>query len=247
MKLKTATIVCALISGCANLGTAPGGNPPGALAGGAAIAPVPAESLEARYAALRQAGGKVFTLVPGASSVRIYAFRGGKAAKFGHNHVLSAPEFQGYFYLAPEGTSASRFDLEIRLDQLVFDEPEHRAALGPAFASAISVEDRASTRNNMLGDNNFQAASFPMVRMQALQITGDGTKFAAKVAAELHGQVRELWIPLTVTGLPDKLEVQGAFVMKQSDFGIKTFSLFGGLLAVQDETVIEFKLVGQQP
>ena len=206
---------------------------------------MPTEDIATRYAALRKTGGQVFTLDAAKSAVRIYAFRGGKAAKFGHNHVLSAPTFQGFFYLASDGTAASRFDLEFRLDQLVFDEPEQRAALGPAFASSISVEDRASTRTNMLGDNNFQAAKFPMVRIQSLQITGDGPKFAAKVAVELHGQAREIWTPLTVTGLPDKLEVQGSFVLKQSDFGIKTFSLFGGLLAVQDETIVEFKLLGE--
>jgi len=38
------------------------------------------------------------------------------------------------------------------------------------------------------------------------------------------------------------LKVQGALVLKQSDFGIKPFSVFGGLLAVHDEVVVEFSL-----
>ena len=247
MKPIHTAFLCALLSACASVSTPPAANPASATDGGATIAPMPTEDLVTRYTALRKAAGQVFKLDAAKSTVRIYAYRGGKAAKFGHNHVLSAPSFQGYFHLAPDGTTASRFDLEFRLDQLVFDEPEHRASLGPAFASTISVEDRASTRTNMLGDNNFQAAKFPLVRIESRQITGDGTKFAAKVAVEVHGQTREIWAPLTVIGLPDKLEVQGSFVLKQSDFGIKTFSLFGGLLAVQDETVVEFKLVGERP
>lgn len=131
------------------------------------------------YAALRSAGGTVFTLSSKASELRIYAFRAGKAAKFGHNHVLSASAFQGFFQLSPEGTAASRFDLVFRLDQLVFDVPEHRAALGPAFASTISEEDRASTRSNMLGDNASPGGTLPLLRIQSLQIVGDAPKFAA--------------------------------------------------------------------
>ena len=211
------------------------------------VAGKPATDLAQTYANLRAAGGRVFTLNPVTSTLRMYAFRGGKAAKFGHNHVLSAPEFQGFFNLAPEGPTASRFDLAFRLDQLVFDAPEHRAALGPAFASTISDEDRASTRNNMLGDNNFQAARFPMLRIQSLQIVGEAPKFAAKIAVELHGQTREMWTPLTVTGLPEQLKVQGALVLKQSDFGIKPFSVFGGILSVQDEVVVEFTFSGEAP
>lgn len=207
----------------------------------------PAVDLPLFYADLGTGGGRIFSINPKISTLRIYAFRGGKAAKFGHNHVLSAPEFQGYFYLAPEGLSTSRFDLEFRLDRLVFDVPEHRAALGPAFISTISEEDRASTRNNMLGDNNFQAERFPFLRIQSLQIVGDTPKFAAKIAMELHGQTREIWTPLTVTGLPEQLIVQGALVLKQSDFGIKPFSIFGGILSVQDEVVVEFTLSGEAP
>ena len=210
------------------------------------MAKPPAE-LSRTYANLGAAGGRVFTLNPKTSTLRIYAFRAGKAAKFGHNHVLSAPEFQGFFNLASDGPVASRFDLAFRLDQLAFDAPEHRAVLGPAFASNISVEDRASTRTNMLGDNNFQAERFPILRIQSLQIVGDAPKFAAKIAVELHGQTHEMWTPLTVTGLPERLTVQGALVLKQSDFGIKPFSVFGGILAVQDDVVVEFTLVGDAP
>ncbi len=242
MKILQSMLVCAVLTACASSPVPP---PDYRKPETAAIRSV--EDLAQTYAALRAAGGSVFTLNPKASTLRIYAFRAGKAAKFGHNHVVSAPEFQGFFHLAPEGTAASRFDLVFRLDQLVFDLPEHRAALGPAFASAISDEDRASTRNNMLGDNNFQAGRFPLLRIQSLQIVGEAPKFAAKVAVELHGQTREMWVPLTVTGLPGKLAVQGALVLRQSDFGIKPFSVFGGILAVHDEVVVEFTLAGDAP
>ena len=243
MKILLSILVCATLASCASAPTPQSG----ASKPEAVMVAVPATDLTQTYAKLRAAGGRVFTLNPKTSQLRMYAFRAGKAAKFGHNHVLSAPEFQGFFSLSPEGPAASRFDLVFRLDQLAFDDLQHRAALGPAFATTISAEDTASTRNNMLGDNNFQAVRFPLLRIQSLQIVGDAPKFAAKIAVELHGQTREMWTPLTVTGLPERLAVQGALVLRQSDFGIKPFSVFGGILAVHDEIVVEFTLVGDVP
>jgi hypothetical protein len=200
--------------------------------------------LMAIYSDLGGAGGKVFRLDPQSSAVRIYAFRGGRAARLAHNHVLSAPQFTGYFHLPPGGTSDARFDLEFRLDQLEIDNPAHRAALGAAFASKLSPADVEGSRKHMLGEENLQAERFPFVRIHSLQISGDGTKYAAKVQVEMHGQKREMWVPLGVEELPSRLSVTGSFVLRQTDFGAQPYTVLNGLIAVQDEVVIEFKLIG---
>jgi YceI-like domain len=200
--------------------------------------------LKAVYSDLAVAGGKVFTLNPKTSTVRIYAFRGGRAAKMGHNHVLSAPQFTGLLYLVPSGASGSRFDLEFRLDELEFDKPEYRSPLGNAFPAVLPPEAIKGAHDHMLGEDNLQADRFPFVRIHSLQISGESPKFAAKAEIEVHGQKREMWIPLTVEGLPDRLSVTGAFVLRQTDFGAQPYTVLGGLLAMQDEVVIEFHLIG---
>jgi hypothetical protein len=200
--------------------------------------------LKSIYSGLGAAGGKVFTLDPKSSVIRIYAFRGGRAAKLGHNHVLTAPQFTGLFHLPPSGASAARFDLEFRLDQLEIDDPALRLTLGSAFATKLSLADVEGSRKNMLGEENLQADRFPFVRIHSLQISGDGTKFAAKVQVEMHGQKREMWVPLSVEGLPEQLSVTGSFVLRQTDFGAQPYTVLNGLMAVQDEVVIEFKLKG---
>jgi polyisoprenoid-binding protein YceI len=189
-------------------------------------------------------GGKVISLDPQFSTIRIYAFRGGRAAKLAHNHVLSAPKFTGFFHLPPSGASGARFDLEFRLDELEIDDPVLRSALGGAFASKLSAADIEGSRKHMLGEENLQAEKFPFVRIHSLEISGDGTKFAAKVQIQMHGQKREMWIPLNVEGLPEKLSVTGSFVLRQTDFGAQPYTVLNGLIAVQDEIVIEFKLIG---
>ena len=115
-------------------------------------------------------GGKLFALSPAQSTVRMYAFRAGKAARFGHNHVLSAPQFKGYFYLSPEGASvgvgASRFALEFRLDQLELDNPEHRAAVGdtlPTPCRQTLLPPPASTclASSICRRNSFRLCGLP--------------------------------------------------------------------------------------
>jgi hypothetical protein len=219
--------------------------PPASPTGEAALGQSDRETeSKAEYSALGEAGGKVFTLDPSRSTVRIYVFRGGRAAKVGHNHVVSAPHFIGFYYLPNIGASSGRFDLAFRLDQLEIDNSEYRLALGRAFASALSPEDIKGAREHMLGEHNLQADKFPFIRVHSLQITGESPKFAAKVQIEMHGQKHVMWIPLTVEGLPEHLSVAGSFVLRQTDYGVPPYSVLGGLLAVQDEVVIEFKLLG---
>jgi hypothetical protein len=201
-------------------------------------------ALDTRYAALRANGGLVFRLEPSFSSVRIYAFRGGEARRFGHNHVLAAPTFTGYFSLPSLDLAGARFDLEFALDALELDNPAHRSALGESFATAISPALVESTRENMLGAFNLQADRFGLVRIGSIEIAGEAPKFASRIAVELHGQRRELWVPMTVRGLPASLTVEGALVLSQADFGIKPYAVLGGLLAVQDPLVLEFTLRG---
>jgi hypothetical protein len=229
---------------------APAGSPGGTLPG-AAEAPAPAVppggagvDLEATYADLAASGGRMYRLDPQASAVRIHAFRAGRAAKLGHNHVLSAPRFTGYFHLPPAGPPGARFDLEFRLDALVLDNPEQRAALGAAFAAPLSPEAIASTREHMLGKDNLQAEQYPTVRIRSLQITGEAPKFAARIEVEMHGRKQQQWVPLNVEGLPDRLVVTGALVLRQTDFGVQPYSVLGGMIAIQDEVIVEFKLVG---
>jgi hypothetical protein len=224
------------------------------LAGCAATAPQLGEKTSARiettgdlkdsYARLAQAGGKTFALNPSTSNIRIFVFSGGSAANLGHAHVLSAPRFTGYFHLPADGARHAQFDLEFALNQLEIDNPHERAALGKSFATPLTADDIARTREHMLGENNLQAEKFPLVRIHSMQISGAAPKFAAKILIELHGVTREMLLPLNVVGLPAHLAVTGSLVLRQSDFGIKPYTVLGGLLAVEDELVIEFQLDG---
>jgi hypothetical protein len=200
------------------------------------------DALEAVYAGLKSQGGRVLRFDPQGSTVRIFAFRGGKAARLGHNHVLTAPRFRGLLYVPASGVQGVRCDLEFRLDELQIDDPALREQIGGVFGGGIAPEDIEATRSHMLGDDGLQAARFPFLHVQCLQVGGELPELAATLRIELHGKAQELTLPLQVAGLPGAATVRGAMVLRQSAFGVRPYSVFGGMLAVQDEVVIDFAL-----
>ncbi|MBI5920163.1 MAG: YceI family protein [Betaproteobacteria bacterium] len=204
-----------------------------------------AAAMKSSYLELARIGdGKVFALDPKLSTVRMFSFRGGRAGRLGHNHVLSAPEFTGFAYLPGSVSADAKFDLEFRLDQLEIDNPQYREALGGTFAAPLSKAAIEGVREHMLGEDNLQADRFPFVRIHSTQITGELPKFAAQMQVEMHGQKQLMWVPLSVEELSDRLAVKGAFVLRQTSFGATPYSVAGGLLAVKDEVIVEFHLVG---
>ena len=205
-------------------------------------------SLAQRYADLQAStGGRLFRVDAAASQVRVHVFRAGRAARLGHNHVLSAPQLNGWVLLPAEALEGGRFELEFRLDQLELDAPAQRAALGPAWASALSAEAVAATKLNMLGEVGLQAERYPVVRLRGLQIVGAAPQLAVQVEVALHGQRQTQWLALSTELTDDTaLRTRGALVLRQSDFGVQPFSVAGGLLAVQDELVVTFELVAKR-
>ena len=157
----------------------------------AACASAPQKSREAEqlspwpadFGAMRQQAqdqqARLLRIDAAASAVRIHVFRGGRAARLGHNHVLSVPGLQG-LVLAPstpeQVLDGAAFELAFRLDELVLDEPALRAALGPGWASTLSAEAIAATRSNMLGAAGLQAEAYPQVRLRSLSIRGAAPK-----------------------------------------------------------------------
>jgi len=162
--------------------------------------------------------------------LRVLVFRGGTAARLGHNHVLRAADLRVDW---PAAGPVLRF----RLDALDIDPAPLRAGLGPAFSSAVDDEARAGTRANLL--KALDAAAHPEVVVRTLQQLGEGGRRAVEAEITLHGVTRKQWFVVEVEGQ----RARGEVVIRQSDFGIQPFTVLGGLLAVQDALVVRFQLV----
>ncbi|HEX4896572.1 MAG TPA: YceI family protein [Solimonas sp.] len=189
--------------------------------------------------------GLVYRLDPAQSQVRIYAFRGGAAARAGHNHVLDAPRFEGYVRVPGETVAAASFELRLRLDELRIDDPALRQETGGSFSGERSAADIEGTRRNLLGKRGLAADAHPEVVIRSHRLAGDWPVLVADVEIVLHGQTRILPVLLQVERSPQRLRVRGELVLRQTDFGVQPFSLLGGVLSVQDAVAVRFDLVGQ--
>lgn len=165
----------------------------------------------------------------GGNEVRVMVFRAGAAARLGHNHVLRAGD------LRVEWQAAGPV-LRLRLDALEIDPPALRARLGPAFSTAVDDAAREGTRANLLKALN--AEKHPEVVVRTLRQVGEGPRRAVEGEIELHGQTRRQWWVAEVNGR----RARGEVIVRQSDFGIRPFTVLGGLLAVEDALVVEFEL-----
>jgi len=191
--------------------------------------------------------GDTGAIQPEGSEVRIQVFSAGRVPKLGHNHVLTAPRLQGRVWTPKPGqTDGARFELSLRLDELEIDPPTLRAQMGPDFSSVLDADAIAGTRAHMLGPDNLEAARFPWVRLRSVRVSGQAPQMEAEVDIELHGQHRLQTVPLQVERQDrDGLlgwRARGAFVLRQTDYGIRPYAVLGGLLAVADEMRIEFVL-----
>jgi len=200
--------------------------------------------------------GRLWRVQAEASEVRILVFREGAAAAFGHNHVLTAPQLQGWLQLPglhrgdkrPDAglsrpqLAGAQWQLWTRLDALQLDAASQREPLGAAFASKPSAEAVAATRANMLGESLFQADRYPLLHLRSQQVAGEGEHLALQMQIQLHGQSRLQWVPVQLTVQEGVLRARGQFVLLQSDFGVTPLRVLGGLLAVQDPLWIAFDL-----
>lgn len=207
-----------------------------------ASTPAPAIDLAAEYRSLRDAGAAVYRVDPASSDIRVYVYRGGRAAKLGHNHVLSVPAFDGYAVFDGSDLASARFDLGFRFDALLIDDPALREATGGNFAGARSQSDIDGTRRNMLGPRVLDADQHPELRIRSLRIEGDWPLPVARIAVDWHGVTREHDVLLQMEKTDEQLRARGELVLRQTDHGVTPLSIFAGAVTVQDPVGVRFEL-----
>jgi polyisoprenoid-binding protein YceI len=196
-------------------------------------APAPASEAD-RYQAAAASGIAVYTVDPSASLLAVTVRRAGMMARLGHEHVVASRTLRGF--AAP---GLGRADIAFDLDRMSVDESELLRAAD--IATQPSPQAVEGTRANMLGPV-LEAQRYPQVALH-VETRRDG-KLA--VAVTLHGVTRWLDLPATVQADPRQLRAEGRIHLKQSDFGITPFSVGGGLLAVQDELEVRYRIVARR-
>lgn len=161
------------------------------------------------------------------SGVTIHVFKSGLFSGFAHDHVVVAP--LGGASIHPEDMQA---EVSFTTKDIRVTDPD------------VSDKDRAEIQSTMLGPKVLDAEKYPEIRFKSSHIaqTSPG-HYNVTGTLELHGTSKLL--SFEVTGAPE--HYHGATKLKQSDFGIKPISLFGGSVKVKDELELEFDVYAPIP
>lgn len=189
--------------------------------------------------------GQVYRVAAEESRALFRVYRGGRLARLGHNHVVSARHLEGYVFVG-NSMSDSRADLFVPLHRLVVDDDADRAAAGDDFSSELSADAIAGTRANMLGERGLHAERFPFIEITAVIKDAAPPKARLALTITLHGVTQQLLVPARLEIKDDELRAAGDFEIMQSAFGITPFSALGGALLVQDPVQVSFSVLARR-
>lgn len=168
------------------------------------------------------------------SSVYWQVYKAGAFARFGHNHVISAANYDGTVTLASD-PSDSGFELTIPVADLVVDNPQLRAQKGEDFASVPSEDDIEGTRHNMLSERVLNGDVFPELSISGRNLSAVGEDASIDVSIGILGRQVDMTLPVSVEIDGRTLVASGNFKLTHEDLGMKPFSVMAGALQVGNQ------------
>jgi len=197
------------------------------------------------YAGISAEEGRVFEMDSEASEARLFLWRGGLLAEKGHNHVMRVKKMESAFFLPKDMLAEeARLDIVFQAMDIEVDPMPLREEIGGSFAgTGMTPEGAQGTRDNMLGEKVLDAGRFSTIGFRTRRVVGELPKLVLDTVITLHGLEHQTLIPATAQVQEDRLTLEGAFVIEQTNFGIEPFSALGGALYIKNPIMIEFDLV----
>ena len=197
-------------------------------------------------------GAAVFRVDAQQSEIRFLVYRAGALANLGHNHVIAFHPLRGWVVWAvPPARSALR--LEFPVESALVDEPAMRREEGADFPGEIETDAKSSTLHNLLSEAMLDAAHYPLVVVGGSAVA-DGAGLAGDGPGQLFMPLRftvaghdsTVNVPVTVERSGARMTASGHFDVKQSELGLKPFSILLGALQVQDQMRVKFRIVANR-
>jgi polyisoprenoid-binding protein YceI len=204
--------------------------------------------------AAQQPGMGTFAIPPGArelkvspedSLLQILVYRGGSMARLGHNHVVASHQLSGLVYLTDDPL-ATRFDIQVPVNELTIDEPALREAAGADFPPGVPQSARDGTRANMLSATLLDGSNYPTIRLRAMDVRAAGDGYDAGVEVTVKDVTQVLRVPVQLQRGDGGIVARGEFPLTQSQLGLKPFSAAMGTLVVLDEMHVRFEVTARQ-
>ena len=156
----------------------------------------------------------------------------GRAARMGHRLTIVMTRWQATVSWA--GAEPVAAELAVETDSF-------EVLRGEGGVKGLSGPERTLVRSNAL--KSLDAGRFPEIRFAAETI--DKTKDGYRLTGKLHirGKSREHVIDLRTEDLGDSWRMSAESSVRQSDYGVKPYSLLMGSVQVADDVTVSFAAV----
>ena len=151
----------------------------------------------------------------------------GPAARMGHRLTIAMKSWRANVQW--QGKQPSAVEVTVSVDSL--------AVLGgEGGVTPLTPPERIVARANAL--KSLDAKKFPEIRFTSEQISATSGSYRLEGTLEIHGTSRPQTVDVTADENGSRYAAE--VTLRQSDFGVKPYSLMMGTLKVADEVVVRF-------
>lgn len=153
----------------------------------------------------------------------------GPAAKMGHRLTIAMQTWHAEVHW--DGDTPTAVDLAVEVDSL-------QVQSGEGGVTPLTPPERVVARANAL--KALEQRRYPQIRFHAEDITATDGGYRLSGSLQIHGQTRDCVVELGVEDLGDEWSVSCEQQVRQTDFGVKPYSLAMGTLKVADVVTVSF-------
>ncbi|OBH81102.1 S-adenosyl-L-methionine-dependent methyltransferase [Mycobacterium scrofulaceum] len=153
----------------------------------------------------------------------------GRAARMGHRLTIAMTRWHATVSWA--GSEPAAVELVVETDSL-------EVLRGEGGVKGLSAPEKALVRSNAL--KSLDANRFPEIRFvaRAVDKTDDGYRLSGELT--VRGKTRAHEIELRTDDLGDEWRMTAESTVRQTDYGVKPYSLLMGSLQVADDVALSF-------
>ncbi|MCM3872962.1 MAG: YceI family protein [Pyrinomonadaceae bacterium] len=178
-----------------------------------------------------------YRLLADQSTFTVQAFSEGLLSAFGHDPLIAIRDFTGESQFVPGTFEAASLKVTVNVNSL-------------AVSGDVKEKDRLEMERTMR-EEVLEVEKYPEIVFLSTNISASRLaegRYRARIIGDLtlHGVAQKnLWISAETTVIGDSLRAQGEFSLKQTDFGIKPYSVAGGTIKLKNELKFAFDIAAQ--
>ncbi|BBZ13683.1 YceI family protein [Mycobacterium branderi] len=178
---------------------------------------------------MTQRSGAVWTLNASDGDLSVHTGVTGRAARMGHRLTIAMRQWHATVTWAGDEPVAA----ELAVDVASLD-----VVRGEGGVTPLSGAEKSLVRSNAL--RLLDAGRFPEITFVAEDIAKSADGYRLTGPLQIRGKTRMQVIDLGTTDLGNSWRMSAQATVRQSDFGVKPYSLLMGSLKVADEVTVSF-------